>query len=508
MQLLYLPLDERPCNYDYPPAIARLQPGLSLHLPPRDLLSAKKQPGDRESLWAWLQATIPTCQGAILSLDMLVYGGLLPSRLHQEAESSLLARLERLGALRAAQPALTLFASSLILRTPAYNSSEEEPDYYADYGAAIHRWGWLADRRERQGLGESEAAEWAQVQSQVPETILADYRHRRQRNLAVNQRAIALVAQGVIDFLCIPQDDCAPYGFAARDQQQVLAAIARQRLQSRIHLYPGADEVGCTLLARAYNQTLPQRPRFYPCYSSAQGAHLTPLYEDRPISASVPAQIFAAGGQVVATPEAADIVLAVNTPGSVMQEAWDNPHKDITYSSQRNLRVFLDQVATALAAGRPVAIADVAFANGGETELVELLDEAALWEPLLAYAGWNTCGNSLGTAIATASLGLHHPVSTALTANKIARILEDWAYQTVVRQTLQQDFLPRLGASYYDFNGQAAAIHAEIAQRLRALWHETLRHSFRTELGSLQVSCPWQRLFEIDLRVRLSGSSP
>ncbi|NJN24159.1 MAG: DUF4127 family protein, partial [Acaryochloridaceae cyanobacterium RL_2_7] len=34
-----------------------------------------------------------------------------------------------------------------------------------------------------------------------------------------------------------------------------------------------------------------------------------------------------------------------------------------------------------------VAIADVAFANGGETELVQLLDDRALWYEVLAYGG-------------------------------------------------------------------------------------------------------------------------
>jgi len=504
MNLLYLPLDERPCNYQLPQAIARLQPQLHLLIPPPELLSAKKRPAPLPELWAWVHKAIQDCQVAILSLDLLVYGGLLPSRLHQEEETVLLARLDRLRDLKAAQPNLTILASALIMRTPAYNSSEEEPDYYADWGAAIFRWGWLQDRQQRQGLTAAEAAELTEVDARLPASVLEDYRRRRQRNLAVNQRAIALTAAGAIDFLVIPQDDCARYGFAALDQQQVARAIATQRLQRRIHLYPGADEVGCTLLARAYAQSLRQRPRIYPLYSTPFGAQIVPLYEDRPIGASLPAQILAAGGELAATPEAADLLLAVNTPGQVMQEAWDNPVKDLTYTTHRNLRVFVDSIEAALTTARqPVAIADVAFANGGETELVELLDEAALWDKLLAYAGWNTCGNTLGTAIASGMLGLHSGERGAIAANKIARLLEDWGYQAVVRQAVQEDFLPQLGASYYDFNGREAEVAAEIARRLRVLWEATLQNSFGNQTWSLRVALPWHRLFEIEVQLEV-----
>ncbi|NJO19874.1 MAG: DUF4127 family protein [Spirulinaceae cyanobacterium RM2_2_10] len=299
-----------------------------------------------------------------------------------------------------------------------------------------------------------------------------------------------------------PQDDSAArYGFTALERQQLTQAIARQRLQHRIHLYPGADEVGCTLLARAYSQHQGESPGLYPLYSSPHGAATIPLYEDRPLNISVPAHILAAGGQIAASPEQAAAILAVNTPGQVMQEAWDHPAQDITYTTHRNLRVFVARVASEVAVGRPVAIADVAFTNGGETELITMLDDAALWDDLLAYAGWNTCCNTLGTAIATTILGLGSGEAGAIATQKITRLLEDWAYQTIVRQEITQDYLPKIGASYYDFNGQETAVTTEIARRLKSHWQTTFQHSFHHWDVSLQVTSPWQRLFEIGLTI-------
>jgi hypothetical protein len=293
------------------------------------------------------------------------------------------------------------------MRTPAYDSSEEEPDYYETWGKAIFQWGWYQDKQQRQGLTETETTEFQQIRQTLPPDYLTDYQQRRAKNLTVNQGAIALVRDQVIDFLAIPQDDSAPYGFTAMDQRQVGNWIRGDRLQNRIHIYPGADEVGCTLLARAYGQLTATQPKIYLFYSGIQAQTIVPLYEDRPLGATVQAHILAARARLVPQPDGADVILAVNTPGRVMQEAWDQATKDRTYHTHRNLRFFVDQVSQYVEEGKRVAIADIAFANGGETELVELLDETQVWDDILAYAGWNTCGNTLGSVLSMAILGIN-----------------------------------------------------------------------------------------------------
>lgn len=519
-RILYLPLDERPCNVFYPQMIAQLRPEIELLLPPLSLLSRKRQPAPVEALEAWFRQTLAgLCPDldrdesitAIVSIEMWVYGGLLPSRLHQDSAEALGDRLQHLAQIKADYPQLKILASNLIMRTPAYNSSEEEPDYYADFGEAIFRWGGLSDRQARQLLSPeeqaAEQAELAQLNATLPPEYLADYRSRRAKNLQINQATLGLVKSGVLDFLSIPQDDCAPYGFTAQDQQVINQQIFDLRLQQQVHLYPGADEVGCTLLARAWGSQT--RASIYVFYSSVMGDRLIPRYEDRPLGESVKAHLLAAGASIAHSPEAADIMLAVNSPGQAAQEAWEQTHKDITYNSYRNLRAFVAQIRQLLDQGKPVAIADVAFSNGGETELVQLLDDAQCWDQLLAYAGWNTSCNSLGTAIATALLGFDSSAKTAskraLACNKIYRLLEDWAYQSIVRQAIVEQYLPAIGASYYDFRDQTqvdrtAAINQAMADGLREAWSASIRRSFQDyAIDALRVYSPWQRMFEIGL---------
>ena len=478
-----------------------------LVVPPRDLLGRKKQPADRDRLWDWVEDNIAGCQGAILSLEMLVYGGLLPSRLHRDSLEMLSDRLARISALKEKQPDLPILASNLIMRSPTYNSSEEEPDYYQEFGAAIFRWGWLQDKQEREGLTNAEIEEWQCLDRELPSEYLQDYRHRRAVNLAINKQAIALVAAGTIDFLSIPQDDCAVYGFTVRDRQEIVKEIATQRLQRQIHLYPGADEVGCTLLARFYSQFYGIRRKIYLLYSSVFSEQIVPLYEDRPLGESIKSHILAAGGCLVSSPEEADFILAVNTPGQVMQEAWDNPIKDLTYTTHRNLLFFVDRIAHFLQQGKSVAIADIAFTNGGETELVRLLDDYAVWDDILTYGGWNTCCNTLGTVLATAIVGVDSGDRHAIATNKIYRLLEDWVYQAIVRMDMVKEYLPAIGASYYDFNGKEKEIHAEMKRRIRTVWEQTLHNSFLQWEWDIEIFSPWQRMFEIGLDLQVCDRS-
>ena len=55
-------------------------------------------------------------------------------------------------------------------------------------------------------------------------------------------------------------------------------------------------------------------------------------------------------------------------------------------------------------AGNKVAVADVAYGNGGDLKLAALLENAGISLDVLTYGGWNTSGNTLGTVISAAAL--------------------------------------------------------------------------------------------------------
>lgn len=114
-RILLVPLDERPCNYEYQTRLAE-GTDLDIILPPRDILARKKEPGDPDAVFRWMEENAEGCAGAVVSIDTLVYSSILASRLHHDGLETLKTRLLRLRAFKEAHPKMPLFAFTLIMR--------------------------------------------------------------------------------------------------------------------------------------------------------------------------------------------------------------------------------------------------------------------------------------------------------------------------------------------------------------------------------------------------------
>ena len=92
-KIVLLPLDERPCNLDYPRMMPKTD--CELILPPKEIMGKKKQAGNTAEISAWVLEKATDADVMILSLDTLVYGGILPSRLHHTDADTLIKRLNK-----------------------------------------------------------------------------------------------------------------------------------------------------------------------------------------------------------------------------------------------------------------------------------------------------------------------------------------------------------------------------------------------------------------------------
>lgn len=514
MKILLIPLDERPCNFVFPQEIANSGHDVNLIVPDRSLLGHKKQPADTTALAQFLLHTAQVADAAVISLDMLLYGGLVPSRLHHEAVGTFHERLAILRQVKEANPHLRIFAFMTLMRAPRYNSSDEEPDYYSDYGHALFRRAWLKDRIERrttQALlqtqserDEQEADEKELAQISIPSDVIADYEHRRGVNADLNEAALDLVEEGIIDGLIFPQDDSAPYGYTAQAQRRLRARM-REHPSSFQHvfMYPGSDEVALTLLARAVNVLRGTCPRVRAYFSSLRGPEIIPNYEDRPLYETLKAHCDACGARLVEPGETADIELFINTAGKVMQEAQYWSTHDVTYDSWRNLQNFVANAARLVHKGRTVAVCDSAYSNGGDPELVARLDEAGILLHVCSYAGWNTNANTLGTTLAQAILS--NGSQENLWHNLVARLCEDVFYQSIVRWKTEQYIHP-LGGTYFDVSPcESKACQFVSEEILREYNKLTISHQL--PIRSLTVTFPWHRLFEIECHVQLDETA-
>ena len=130
-------------------------------------------------------------------------------------------------------------------------------------------------------------------------------------------------------------------------------------------------------------------------------------------------------------------------------------------------------------------LCDVAYANGADPMLVsQLLKEPELLNKMWAYSAWNTTGNAVGAALA---LGVARLYSTdPVRADDVARealfvrLCDDWAYQTQARKSLK------------------TASQDELVEQMKPLVTE-IAAALKYDAGSLRLSFPWQRLFEVEV---------
>lgn len=555
MKILLLPLDERPCNAAFP---GRLFPADKVQILLPRKLGHKKKPADFSVLSDFLFEKAKDADALLLSLDMLLYGGLIPSRLHHLKTETLFSRLHLIRELKEKYPALPIYAFATVMRCPAYSSDDEEPDYYERFGSAIHARGALMHQAlaglttssEAEGpvpspagllpaaSGEGEisppfssdpagtssaepvsASSLDNEDSQCPESCLGgdfeacleDYLARRALNKQLSLQALELVKEGILESIVFPQDDSMRFGFPAMDQEEIRRRILTLGLTERAMMYPGSDEIALTLLCRLLLNHHGLLPKVYVKYLTDGARSLIPLYEGLPLSATTSYQLHAAGCITADTCAEADIVLLETAASGSMEEAWSQPSRSPSYFAERNFPEMLSFIQRMRSAGKVVTVADNAYANGGDLDLIRILNADHLLLDLQGYAGWNTNANTMGCAIAMGvcaflygEQGLFHdPAAEAQRRNfLISRYLEDACYQADVRQCVTKK-IPPLGFDYFDTGEEEGEVRDLILAELQ-IRIETELSSLADRIQIRRLTLPWKRMFEIDLEALLS----
>lgn len=485
--LLLVPPDTRPPTLDFPLKLAQAA-GVEVFTPPREMLNDLNQPGDVEGLQSWLEDHAVWGDTLIVSLETLCLGGLIPARRVPDTLPEVLARLEKLRDLKRRHPDLPILAFGVVVRVAHGDDPLEEKTYYGEYGAALRDYSEAFDRYQRYGTGDDERT-LAEAKKAVPAPILDDWLAVRERNHQMHLAALEFVREGIIDHLCLTLDDTSFYGLAAHDRRALEAKTDALSLWSKVDIYPGADEVPATLLARALQA---EPAKVYVRYAATLGAAAELIFEDRPVGELVKAHLRAAGCWQVDTLEEADFVLAVNTPGT--RQAETQPDYATVDTPARHLPDFVDFVRFCLERKIPVTLADIAYPNGAELRLMRLLDTVPLAQ-LAGFSAWNTAGNTLGSAIAMGVVAARVEHRAIWTEALFDRLVDDYLYQAEGRQAVWQ----RLeDPDLFDLGTQEAEaerlIGALLEPRARELW-QTHFSGTGLELSWAAPRLAWPRLF-------------
>ena len=524
--LLLVPLDERPINTEYPRLLAAAA-GWDARIP-AELLGSRKQPADVVSLGNWLtrNAGRAGTAGAVVSLDMLAWGGLIPSRQSGNDVESALVRLDVLRRLKRQRPDLPILAFSSIQRVSRDDDDGEEPAYYRTYGRALFRRSELEHRRAAGSITAEDSVELEGLREGIPSEVWEDQLAIRARTAAVNFEALGLAAEGVIDALVLNQDDTTVWGINVMHRQRLERQVRDRRLADRVFVYPGADEVAQVLIARLAGQVRRRRVLLSAYFSSRGGADVQTAYEDRPLGDLLAVHTSAAGAALVPAGKVPDAWVAINSPSVAQGQggatfALAEGRRQAGFLSagesealerldagvpglDRSLPAFAATTAALVDDRETVSLADVAHVNGADDELMSGLAEAGLLSGLSGYGGWNTAGNALGSAIALACLAALGADHEELQHAVVARFVDDWLYQSRVRTRLLADDRFRdlgLGGFMTDSQMEAAA---ELAVQLL----DAELNAFGLEYRLTRLSFPWRRVFEIDYGIEALVPSP
>lgn len=505
--IVFIPHDNRPIS-DVETADTIRQLGYKVVVPPDELLGSKSNLGDSDKLWQWLEDNttvphkkdkkppykpLPGIKAVVLSGDALIYGSLVGSRKHHFTQEELLERVKKFQEFKDSHPKVPVYVFSSIMRTPRTGeaSGTEEPGYYFSYGTDIFRYTALKDKEEVEGLTKREKKEMKFLTEFLPQEAIDDWLSRRSKNLAVNKAMIDLAKAGTFSYFCLGRDDNAPYSQTHRESRW-LNDYGRELGKTRFNNMAGIDEFGMLLLTRAVNDLEAVMPFVYVRYNMGEGARVVPSYSDEAIDKTIRSHVIMAGGVYVTTPARADLVLLVNTnPNGETYEANDAGN---TEKSRFSTRYFMNMLEEELAEGRPVGIADIAYANGSDNALMAALRDKDWLFRLQAYSGWNTPTNSTGFVLGQ---GMLMPRMSDESRKRLlyTRYLDDWGYQANVRQNLSATLGYFKGqGSGGNLNEKRAQTEASATLRLQTFARWNLPEL--VDVKQIKVTMPWNRLFE------------
>ena len=439
MKICVIPIDNRPVCYNLFKDIASIDEDIELFIPERELLGNLEKNAQIDALFEWL-GEVPQVDSMVISLDTLAYGGLIPSRRCSETFKQIKERIQILKEILKEKKS-KIYAFSSIMRISNNNVNQEEKLYWSNWGTKIFEYSFNTHK-----LGKAE--------TDIPQDILNDYINTRKRNFEINKLYLEWQKEGLFETLIFSKDDCAEFGFNVKEAQELehLGGFTKT----------GADEIPLTLFARAIGGKVKVDIEF----TEPEFKNLISNYEDVSIEKSVKGQLSLASIEIT-DKNNSDITLIVNNfkknQGEIVMKQSTEPFKGKFEKPNKKYM-----------------IADVRFANGADNAFVEQFLKEKYDENFYGYSAWNTSANTLGSLICAAKVKFLAKKynDKAFKRVQTIRLLDDWAYQANVRQTLTEPIEPNM------------------------VVFEKMISKFLDYPVKANYSYPWNRLFEIEVDLK------
>ncbi len=505
-RILLVPLDSRPAAGQFAQMIAGMA-NVEVKMPPYGLLGRFTTPGNPEAILDWLaNQSYDDVTAVVCSMDMIAYGGLIASRAGDVSYEVALERLKILEGIRKAHPKTRFYAYTAIMRlTPTATRAA------AAWRLQLGRYAEIKERY-RQNPSPQYMQSLRNLQVKIPPIEIQRYEQTRDRNHLVQQALMRMTSQGAFDYVIFGQDDAQPFGPHIPETIKLKELATKLSVQGRSYFCEGIDQHANILISRALLRSREWTPRVRVVYSDEGAKRRIADYESKSIEESVRDQILASGARP-ALGDQFDYTLYLNVPG----------HASGPFSQ------YLEALTGEVDQGFPVAVADINIGKDGtaDSELFEALDQNGRMVRLLSYAGWNTAGNTMGTAVPAANVYLlarrvqSNPEARELALREflLHRFVNDFAYHRYVRPQAYRmiDSSPR--ASREETYGTAFDdVNALVQQELGTHLNETFKAQFLgkkffagskqyeiTGLQDVRIFLPWPRAYEVRLEFKMQA---
>ena len=499
-KVLLVPLDSRPPCGQLVADNGRTA-GIEIILPPSETMDFYTLPGDTSKMRKWLYDEIKNCDEAIISIDQLLYGGLIASRNKTIKDEDITALAEYLKKLHGDNPNIKIHAFSILPRM-------NPPDFVEKYQdrKKLMEWSRLVHKYDDNPL--SETAEKIQVlEREIPSEQIKAYTEIYNRNLRLNCLLANLVADGTLEDLSFGQDDGEVYSLPNLKLKEFMHYLHKNQIaKDKLAIVHGADEVALSILTNIISRS--NSFKVYVDYSSEKAAIKVMPYMAICNQDTAHERLNFHHDIIVSTPEEADYILFISaTDEETMDRRRYNAEKLLDYQQR----------------GKPVALVDLSKSFIAQEALLPiLLKENFPVNSLIAYAGWNTASNSIGTAVSQAEIyltalnqGLEQDRVVYSNLNNLNnRICEDYYYLKDVIDLVNINLKKKGYSNVYDLdlehNYKWAVDMMEAAMNQRLVQYKTsdaFTKSFwlkNTEYAvtDMQISSyfPWPRTFEINLK--------
>lgn len=506
-RIILIPLDSRPAAGQFTQMIGAMN-DVKVDIPPLDILGKFTVPGDVEKINQWLEnQNWDDVSSLIVSTDMVAYGGLIASRVNDVDAPTAVKRLQRFMEIRRKAPSevkVYMYAATMRLAPTATKAT-------APYRMNLAKYEEMKDRYERT-KDATLPPRLANLRKMVPAVEIMKYERTRRRNFEVQTALLRMAIGKDIDFLIMGQDDAKPDGPQIQENAKLKKLSVQYGVSEKVYFCEGIDQHSNLLLSRAILAEKGWKPKVRIVYSDDNGKDQFAMYESKTVVQSLQDQLYASGAEMAKDNDEYDYALYVNTPKR----------------REQPFETFLESMRSEIDQGFPVAVADINFgANGASDEaLFNFLVRTGKSFKLLAFAGWNTAGNTMGTAIPAANIFLcarkfeSNPLKRELAQREFLmhRMIDDWAYHRFTRPATYSmiDDLQDQRDEIYGSNFEAVDKFA--AADLRKYVKQIFQTQFQfrrfyagnkeyqiTDIQDLTIGLPWPRAYEIRVDFKLKA---